>query len=257
MDYYAILGISKTATQDEIKKAYRKLASQYHPDKTGGDTKKFQDIQRAYDILSNTDSKFKYDNQGAGHFQPPPGFGNINDIFNMFNMRNFQHTQQVFNFGIHLNLEEIIHDSVKTLQINTPHGSKFVEINVPMGIDSGQSVRYDNILDNASLQVTFFINEHERFRRSGLNLYSTVNLNVFDMIAGTTFKFISIYGTDLEVTISQQTKQDHQLRISGHGLKSNFGVGDQYILIKPEIPDIISDELLVAIRQEQQKSRKS
>ena len=100
MDHYSVLGVSKTATSDEIKKAYRKLASQHHPDK-GGDKAKFQEVQTAYDVLSDPNKKAQYDNP-----RPPGGFAwnvngmnfnstediNINDIFSsIFNHGNPHH----------------------------------------------------------------------------------------------------------------------------------------------------------------------
>jgi molecular chaperone DnaJ len=82
-DYYAALGVTKTATSDEIKKAFRKLASQHHPDK-GGDTQKFQAIQQAYAVLGDEQKRAEYDNprpQFSGGFHGHPGGVNINDIF--------------------------------------------------------------------------------------------------------------------------------------------------------------------------------
>ena len=73
MDYYETLGVNHTTQPDEIKKAYRKLASQHHPDK-GGDTKKFQDIQKAYEVLSDPQKKHEYDNPNPFGGQNP--FGN-------------------------------------------------------------------------------------------------------------------------------------------------------------------------------------
>jgi len=72
-DYYNVLGIAKTATEDEIKKAYRKLAHQYHPDKTGGDDKKFKEINEAYQILSDRNKRLQYDR--FGNADPMGGFG--------------------------------------------------------------------------------------------------------------------------------------------------------------------------------------
>lgn len=72
-DYYSILGVAKSATEDEIKKAYRKLAHQYHPDKTGGDDKKFKEINEAYQILSDKQKRAQYDRFGAA--DPMGGFG--------------------------------------------------------------------------------------------------------------------------------------------------------------------------------------
>ena len=91
-DHYSTLGVAKTATQDEIKKAYRKLASQHHPDK-GGDTKKFQDIQTAYETLGDEQKRSQYDSpqpQGV-HFEfGGPGGFDLGSIFNMFGARGFQ-----------------------------------------------------------------------------------------------------------------------------------------------------------------------
>ncbi len=108
-DYYKILGVEKTATEDDIKKAYRKLAHQYHPDKAGGNAEKFKEVSEAYQILSNKDKRTQYDRfgrvfDGAGGspfgggnpfgggmefgfgFDPsnPDEMGNISDIFEAF-----------------------------------------------------------------------------------------------------------------------------------------------------------------------------
>lgn len=99
-DYYNVLGINRTASQDEIKKAYRKLAHQYHPDKKGGDEAKFKEVNEAYQILSDPKKKSSYDNFGfaynEGGFQGEQGFnysdffsgmsggGGMEDIFDMF-----------------------------------------------------------------------------------------------------------------------------------------------------------------------------
>ena len=72
-DYYQILGVAKTATDDEIKKAYRKLAHQYHPDKPGGDEGKFKEINEAYQVLSDRMKRAQYDRFGTA--EPMGGFG--------------------------------------------------------------------------------------------------------------------------------------------------------------------------------------
>ena len=73
-DYYEILGVPKTATEDEIKRAYRRLAHQYHPDKNGGDDKKFKEINEAYQVLGNKEKKEQYDRFGRT-FEGAPGGG--------------------------------------------------------------------------------------------------------------------------------------------------------------------------------------
>src|SRR6476659_1530019 len=92
-DYYEILGVGKTATADELKKAYRKVAMQYHPDRNPGDKaaeEKFKEAAEAYEVLSDTDKRAKYDRFGHQAFAPGQGgFGpghatNMEDIFSQF-----------------------------------------------------------------------------------------------------------------------------------------------------------------------------
>jgi len=91
-DYYQILGLNKSATQEEIKKAYRKLAHQFHPDKKGGDEAKFKEVNEAYTILSNTRKKAQYDQFGsnAGGFTGNSGAG-----FGGFDFSGFTNGQNV------------------------------------------------------------------------------------------------------------------------------------------------------------------
>lgn len=74
-DFYQILGVSKTATEDEIKKAFRKLAHQHHPDKKGGNEARFKEINEAYQVLSNADKRKQYDQFGSAAFSGQPGAG--------------------------------------------------------------------------------------------------------------------------------------------------------------------------------------
>src|SRR5215475_4164379 len=91
-DYYEILGVSKTATAEEIKKAYRKVAMQYHPDRNPGDKsaeEKFKEAAEAYEVLSDTDKKAQYDRYGhaglSNNGRGRPGGGmNVDDIFSQF-----------------------------------------------------------------------------------------------------------------------------------------------------------------------------
>ncbi len=125
-DYYKILGVEKGATEDDIKKAYRKLAHQFHPDRPSGDEKKFKEINEAYQILSNKDKRGQYDrfgNMGSGGFSADGGFGfgfdpgNINfedlgsmgDVFDMFfEGLGVKRKRRAYQRGADLEMEQVI-----------------------------------------------------------------------------------------------------------------------------------------------------
>lgn len=87
-DYYAVLGVAKTASADEIKKAYRKLAHQHHPDKVGkGNEAKFKEVNEAYQALSDPEKRQRYDQFGSADGPSGGGFGGFEDIFNQYGGR--------------------------------------------------------------------------------------------------------------------------------------------------------------------------
>lgn len=253
MDYYGILGVDRKATPDEIKRAYRRLAAQHHPDR-GGDTAKFQEIQQAYDVLSDAEKRAQYDNpRPQGHNFPFGAgggpFGNpFDDIINQF-MR--QHRQAIYGTTVAVTLEQVAQNRTVDIYLNTPQGSKMVQITVPPGIESGQQIRYEGIIPEALLQVTFVVQPHPEFERRGLDLYCTKNVNVFDIILGTSITVGTIMGTQLEVRVPPRFRPGTNLRIPGKGLPAGGQVGDQYVLIQAQIPDNISPDLLDRIAQEQ------
>lgn len=261
MDYYQVLGVPKTATADEIKRAYRKLAAVHHPDR-GGDTAKFQDIQAAYDVLGDEGRKAQYDafgnaprggpQEGPGGFHFEFGGGGFEDIFSMFGMNRprQQNRQQAYSAVVFVSLVEIAHGGKKAIQLNFPQSQQIVSVDIPRGIDDGESVRYENLIPNATLVIQYRVSPHHIYQRRGLDLYRTLSVNVFELITGTTVQLSDIYGKELEVSIKPQIKIGTILRCAGHGLVTPRGVGDLYISLLAEIPDTISDELLAAINKE-------
>lgn len=268
MDYYNILGVPKNASADEIKKAYRKLASKHHPDK-GGDTATFQNIQAAYDTLIDPQKRHQYDNPNPfRHTQfgqeAPGGFGfsvnqgefgvNINDLFGqIFRQQGSQQQarrQHLFRTQVEITLQEAYTGSARTLNMRTPQGQKVINITIPKGVDTGSQMRYDNVLDNgATLIVEFLVFRDVKFERRSQDLYYTHPVSVLDLIVGTSFEFTTISGKELSVTIPAKTQPHMQLRLGGHGmpiLNSN-AYGDQIILLNTFVPDTIDSEIIESI----------
>lgn len=132
MNPYEVLGVAPSATPEEIKKAYRKLAAVHHPDR-GGDTAKFQELQSAYDILSNPDKRAAHDNpQPQGfHFDFGRAHPDINEIFSQFGFNPFgqgrpqpQRRNKDIRAEINIGLQETLSSQQKTLSIKTADGAR-------------------------------------------------------------------------------------------------------------------------------------
>lgn len=274
MSYYDTLGVAKTASPDEIKKAYRKLASQHHPDK-GGDKSKFQEVEEAYRTLSDPQKRQQYDQpqpQGMHGFGGMPGgfhFSagdfDLNDILGQvfggqFRQGPTQRQQtQVFRTQVNVSLEDAYKGNSSTLRVQTPSGVKVINITIPRGLQDGEQMRYDNVLDDAILMVSFRVMPHLKYERRGHDLYCQQNVSVLDLIAGTTFEFTGLSGKTLEVKVPPKTQPYMQLKISGEGMpiQNTHMFGDQIILLKPFVPDIIDDEIVQSILRSKQTKKES
>ncbi len=265
-DYYQTLGIQRDAGPDEIKKAYRKMAAQHHPDK-GGDTAKFQEVQKAYETLSDPQKKQAYDNPNPfGARGAPDGFNfgqgfpggfqfnfngfNINDIFGTAFGHGFQQPQPPsYKTVVNVTLEQAYTGDEQTLQFNINGQRQLIKIQVPKGVLDGQTLRYDNLIKNAVLIVEFRITPHNKFERDNANLYTIHDVDVLDLIVGSTFSFTTVSGKVLTVRIPAKTQPGHKLRLAGEGMPNKNGFGDQFILLKPYIPDNIDSRITDSILQ--------
>lgn len=265
MDYYSILGVSCDASQEDIKKAYRKLAMQHHPDK-GGDVTKFQEITNAYETLSDPDKRLQYDNPSSQQHHPfgnhPGGFSfnvngfDLNDIFSqVFGQRGHspfgqQRTSPVYRTKVSVSLVDAYNGAEHLLQINTPDGLKAITVKIPPGIRTGDHVRYDTVLENAQLIIEFVVMPDVRFQRHGNDLHSTLEISVLDLIVGTKLEVNTINGKKLEVTVNPRTQPNQHIRLPGFGMPAGNGYfGDQILLLKPFIPDNISDDVIESINR--------
>ncbi len=271
MDYYTTLGVSKAATPEEIKKAYRKLSSVHHPDK-GGDTKKFQEINEAYSVLSDPDKKAQHDNPHVRtNSWDQSGFEHgVNSMFRSFFGGQFadEHfsphrvkRNKDIRIEIWLTLEETLKEQTRTItlsgkEINSKEAIRSVTI--PKGIADGVSIRYAGLGDNSlkdvppgELHVVYRIKPHPVFQVDGVDLHQQIKINCFDAILGTTTEVTTLDNRVLSVTIPAGVQPSARIRIQQEGLYSlhHSHRGSIYVTITVTIPSITDVNSLNIIKQ--------
>jgi DnaJ-class molecular chaperone len=253
-DYYAALGVPRTATADEIKQAFRRLASQHHPDK-GGDTQKFQAIQEAYATLGDEQKRAEYNNprpQFSG-FQGHPGGVNINDIFGqMFGQQFAQQPRprSHVRMTLTITLNDVATGGKRTVSLGTAQGISAVEIEIPIGINDGDNVHYEGIgPGGADLVVQYRVQPDRTWQRQDLNLITETRVSIWDIILGTELHITTITGSVLSANIPPRSQPGVTLRLRGRGLTNRTGTtGDILVRVQAFVPDSISPELLEAIQ---------
>jgi len=252
MDYYQILGLNRNASDEEIKLAYRKLASKHHPDK-GGDTQKFQEIQEAYSVLSDTAKRQQYDNPMPQGFHGGP---NLNDIFANFGFNIFQNDfinpgrrrNQDIRIEIDYHLQECLYDQNKTLDVRFPNNqNRTFNITIPKGITSGTTIKYPNLgektiehLPAGDLLVTVKILRHPKFEVIGLDLYTTVSINSFQALLGCEVVVEGLDNKTYSVKIPETCQYHSKLKIPGKGLPGfqNDIQGNLIVLVEITTPKL-------------------
>lgn len=278
-DYYKVLGINKGASEEEIKKAFRKLAHAYHPDKSGGDEAKFKEASEAYAILSDKKKRAQYDTfgstgpegtggfQGGAGFDPSSfdfsGFGNtgfdtsdLGDILSsIFGGRRVRRGRDIA-VDIELSFQESIFGAERKIVIN----SKFVKqkeatINVPPGIEDGQMIRLSGqgeILEGGlpgDLYVKVHVRKHPYLRKEGYNLIRDLEVKLSEALLGAE-KVINTLDGEITLKVPASTKHGTILRVKGKGVpyipRQLGGIsksrGDLYIRISVQIPEKLSKE---------------
>ena len=259
-DYYAALGVPKTATADEIKKAFRKLASQHHPDK-GGDTKKFQAIQEAYATLGDEQKRAEYDNprpQFSG-FHGHPGGVNINDIFGQMFGQQFAQQHQHPRRGhvrmtLWISLLDVATGGKRTVSLGTQSGVSAVEIEIPLGIMDGDNVQYEGIGPGGSDRVVQFrVSPDRKWQRDGLNLTQEVRIDIWNLILGGDLTIDTLTGKTLSTRIPARTQPGTVLRLRAQGLRDRAGqTGDILVRVQTFLPEQIAPEIIEAIQKHQE-----
>lgn len=258
-DYYQILGVARGSSEDDIKKAYRRLASQHHPDK-GGDKERFQEVQEAYATLSDPQRRAEYDNpaqrininMGGMH-----GGMDINDILNMFGM-NFQRHQAQARISLWITLEDVARGGPRTVAVQVGSKVNNIQIDVPVGINDGDTIRYPRLSpDGQDLIITYRIKPHAKWQRNDRDIVTEATVDIWDLILGTELPVTDLLGTTLVMTVPPKTQPGGMLRARGRGIptsnvpgRAGGPPGDLLVRLQARVPTEISQELLSAIRQE-------
>jgi curved DNA-binding protein len=258
MDYYHLLGVTREADSAEIKRAYRRLASQHHPDK-GGDKVKFQEIQSAYDTLSDPQKRAMYDNpvRNPGGFQfdvNGAGF-DFESIFDMFGARfnsgRAPQRQTVTRISLWIQLEDVAKGGKRPITLGTQHGTMTIEIEIPAGINDGDNVQYARLGPNSTdLVINYRIHPHPKWQRSGLNLTVDHSIDIFDLVTGGETTVADILGNQLTLQIPELTQPGSFLRLKGRGLPGRNTVpGDLLVRVQGRMPSYVDNKIIDAIKE--------
>lgn len=268
-DYYEILGVTKSASESELKSAYRKMALKWHPDKNQ-DNKveaeaKFKEINEAYQVLSDKQKRQTYDQFGHAAFDPASGMGGANPFSGGFRQGGpFTYTystggsaNQDFDFGDPFEIFEqffgggfgqaarrprysLTIDFVEAIQGTTKEVSiegKKRTIKVPAGANDGTRIRFDEF------DVTINVRPHEHYRRDGYDLFIDHDIPFTTAALGGVTE-VETFENKLKLKIRPGTASHTLIRLRGEGVKhiQSSGKGDLYVRLVVKVPEKISKE---------------
>jgi DnaJ-class molecular chaperone len=270
-DYYDILGVSKNASKDELKKAYRKLALEWHPDKNKSPeaNEKFKEINEAYEVLSNPQKKQTYDQFGHAAFTPGGGaeygggpfsytyttYGGESgqgSPFEGFSARGgpasgwdfsdpFEIFEQFFGGGSpfrqaarkpRYGLSLTFQEAVKGVEKEVSIEGRRKKIKIPAGVDEGSRIEFNDFY------ITVDIKPDKIFQRDGVDVFVNQEIPLMTAILGGIIEVPTIDG-DLKLRIRPGTQSGTMVRLAGRGIKRlhGYGHGDQYVRLLVKVPD--------------------
>ena len=255
-DYYAILGVDKKADGATIKKKYRQLARELHPDKTKGDKKledRFKEVSEAYDILSDDKKRAEYDQaremfksgafrQGANQFS-----GDFSDLFNgggdifsqIFGGRRGPRKGADVQASITISFRDSIFGKEVDIKPN-------LTVRIPAGISDGGKVKVKGRGEPGEagpgdLYVIVNVVPHPVFSRKGENIHVTVPVTFTEAALGADIPVPTLEGDEVKVRIVPGTPNGKTFRVKGRGVKKGVNAGDLMVSIEVQVPTI-SDE---------------
>ena len=276
-DFYKVLGVDKKASADEIKKKYRSLARDLHPDKNQGDAareEKFKAVSEAYDILSDSKKRAEYDEARAmferGGFRAPTGGnfqgGDFSDLFGGGNPQDI--FANLFGGGVRrgprkgadlqteatITFKEAIFGTTLDLKLNVDgSGSQTISARVPAGVNDGAKIRVKGKgapgeAGPGDLFIELRVKPHAVFSRKGENLLLTLPVTFAEAALGADLKVPTLSGDDVTVRLAAGTPTGRVLRVKGRGIKKGAVVGDLLITIEVQVPRRVEGKALDAIK---------
>lgn len=277
-DYYEILGVKKTATDPELKKAYRDLAKKYHPDKNKGNKEaenRFKEISEAYAVLSDKDKREQYDRLGREAFGPGganpfagfdfsefmgaggrgrrPAGGrrstsmDFTDIFgDLFGGRTgggggFEAPEPEMQAEVTVDFRDAVLGNTMSLSVN----GDSIKVRIPEGIRSGQKIRVPRS-HGPSIQLTVHVRPHGFFDRRGDDIYIDLPVTLGEAIRGADVEAPTLHGP-VRMRIPPGTQAGRTMRLTGKGVKKKGGAGDQYCRILIVAPPTAPEDALEMI----------
>jgi molecular chaperone DnaJ len=277
-DYYEILGVKKTATEAELKKAYRDLAKKYHPDKNKGNKEaenKFKEISEAYAVLSDSDKRSQYDRLGREAFGPGGAnpfagfdfsefmgggargrraggargrsttidFTDIfGDLFGTGGGRGGFETAPQQEMQAEVTIE--FRDAIQGTTISLRNGDA-VSVKIPEGIRDGQTVRVRR-KGHATINVKVHVRPHPFFERRGDDIHTDLPITIGEAIRGAEVEAPTIHGPS-RIRIPAGTQAGAKMRLTGKGVKRKDGAGDHYVRIQIVIPQAAPEDAVEKI----------
>jgi molecular chaperone DnaJ len=262
-DLYQILGVAKNASSHDIKKAYRALARELHPDKNKGDKvreEKFKAVSEANDVLSDEKKRAEYDDAraryerggfrapqggsgGAGNFEDVFGGGSPQDIFaNLFGGRRGPRRGQDLQTESTISFRESIFGTTLELRLTAANGSpQNITARVPAGVTDGGKIRLKGKgapgeAGPGDLFINLHVTPHPLFTHVGNNLTITLPVTFVEAALGADIKIPTLTGEEVTVRISPGTPSGRVLRVKGRGVQSPDGAGDLLVTIDVQVP---------------------
>lgn len=273
-DFYKIMGVKKDVTEGELKKVYRKLARENHPDLHPGDAKaeaRFKEINEAYDVLSDKTKRAEYDQVRAmgggarftgGAGGPGAGFNGqsagFEDVFaNLFGgggFGGFGGPQRGADLSTRTTLAFI--DSIQGTSLKLNLNGKEVTVNIPAGVQDGQKVKLrgkgqpsPNGGPAGDLIIEVSVKPHPVFSRDGNNIRVSVPVTFYEAVMGATIQVPTLGGEPVKLKVAPGTPNGRVLRVKGRGVQGAKGAGDLLATVEIAIPAHISEKAKKALEE--------